>query len=460
MKPSLRAKLPLSLIRSVCNNENGAVLIVGLVFMVLLAMLGITAVVMTTTDMKIGGNYKTVTQAFNVAEAGTAEARARLSISKTADDYAGDPAGSPDEWWSAYILTDTSFVPSNEDSNYTNYIPTAAAHTNTTHTVNSLQTEISYAVKIRHKREFDAEEAGHTVGAPHYYDNDLDTNTNDATDPGNIIYYGYGDPTDNTKICEFTIGAGTGLGNPVEIITGHGKAGGSFKTIQTEVTKALPPPILATLYGKDTTTINGSSGSFSGIDECGVAAPIDPVYVYNADTPTDPGPPPIYTPSNIVETSPPTYAGAGSPPAAQEGGIDIDITGYVDSMKDSATEIITSDQNSGGYGGVDDYVTCYCNSTLFHPAGLDMRNLTGYGMLLVEGDLTLSGGFNWYGLVIVTGTLTLNGGGAGINIRGAAMGNQTVDINGGLDLRYDSCEITNAMLGQGLKIITWADILN
>ena len=66
--------------RSVYNNENGAVLIVGLIFMVLLAMLGLTAVVMTTTDMKIGGNFKTYAQASTVAQAGVEEALYRLRM--------------------------------------------------------------------------------------------------------------------------------------------------------------------------------------------------------------------------------------------------------------------------------------------------------------------------------------------------------------------------------------------
>ena len=70
MRPSLNTKRRLSLTRSVCCNENGAVLVIGLVFLTLLAMTGTTAVVITSTDMKIGGNYKTGTQAFWDAEAG------------------------------------------------------------------------------------------------------------------------------------------------------------------------------------------------------------------------------------------------------------------------------------------------------------------------------------------------------------------------------------------------------
>ena len=80
MRLSSSTKPGLPPTRSVCNNENGAALIIGMVFMTLLAMLGTTAVVMTTTDMQIGGNYKTSVQASNVAQAGISEALYRLGL--------------------------------------------------------------------------------------------------------------------------------------------------------------------------------------------------------------------------------------------------------------------------------------------------------------------------------------------------------------------------------------------
>jgi len=80
MKLSSGTKLRLSLIRSVCKNENGAGLVILLMFIAILAMLGTTAVVMTTTDMQIGANYKTSVQASNVAQAGINEALYRLGL--------------------------------------------------------------------------------------------------------------------------------------------------------------------------------------------------------------------------------------------------------------------------------------------------------------------------------------------------------------------------------------------
>jgi hypothetical protein len=87
-----------------------------------------------------------------------------------------------------------------------------------------------------------------------------------------------------------------------------------------------------------------------------------------------------------------------------------------------------------------------------------MNNVTGYGILLVEGDLTLAGNFTWEGLVLVTGTLTVSGGGGSKNVLGAILANQTVTINGGIDIRYDSCLIDKAFNATGTRVLSWRQV--
>ena len=60
------------------KNEKGMVLAIGLMFLAIIALLGTTAVIVTTTDLKIGSNYRASVQAFYNAEAGLARARAEL----------------------------------------------------------------------------------------------------------------------------------------------------------------------------------------------------------------------------------------------------------------------------------------------------------------------------------------------------------------------------------------------
>jgi len=418
-------------IKMIYNNEKGMVLPLGLMFLAIIAILGTTAVIVTTTDLKIGTNYRTSEQAFYAAEAGIEEARARLKGSSTA--YAGDSAFPPNPLWSVY-LSSGSWTPSSDDPDFN------SSYTNTS--VSSLQTDISYLVKIRHKREYDAEQAGHTISSPHYYDGDGNTGTYSASTPGNIIYYGYGNPAIPTTAVQFTTSGATEY-KPVEIITGCGLSSNSRKIVEIEVMKNPGPPINSAMYAKGDVTVNGVAADVNGNDNCGIAPAKAPIYTLS---PFDTSP----------ATDPSIYS--GNPANPIQGPDDIDIAHYVNSLRASATEIITADQNGTNYGDAGNFVTCYCNATSL-VQGLDMRNLTGYGILLVEGDLTMSGGFNWKGLVLVTGTLTFNGGGGpnSINMQGAVLANQAVDINGGVTIAYDSCMIDNSFNNQSLEIISWKE---
>ena len=414
------------------RNEKGMVLPLGLMFLAIIAIMGTTTVIITTTDLKIGSNYRASEQAFYAAEAGIEEARVRLRGSSATSNYAGDAASSPDPLWSNYILTG-SLQPSDDPDHNTSY---------TNDTTNSLQADISYFVKIRHKREYDAEQSGHTTSSPHYFDGDGNTGTNPVSAPGNIIYYGYGDPSQPTTAVQFTTSGATEY-KPVEIITGYGQNGSSFKTIEIEVVKNPGPLINSAMYAKGDVTGNGSALSVDGNDNCGTA----------------PAKPSIYTldPSETNLNGIPTLSGDPNDPI--QGTDDVDIASYVENLKASATEIITEDTTStDSFGDAGNFVICYSDTAdPYNVQGLKMTSSVGYGILLVEGDLTMSGTFGWYGLILVTGTLTFNGGGTGINIHGAVLANNTVDMNGNIDIKYDSCMVDNSLNSNSLNIIGWKE---
>jgi hypothetical protein len=386
----------MSSIRSIYESEKGMVLVIALIFLAILGLLGATAVLTTTTDLQIQGNHKTGEQAFCAAEAGIEEARTRLGGSAAA--WIGDPATNPDPQWSAYI-----------------------------------QTNASYWVKLRHKREYDAEQTGHTTSSPHYLDGDGHTGTHSKNTPGSIVYYGYGDPDDFTRAVQFTTEDPTSYG-PVEIIRGYGRSGTAFKVVEVEGVYHPGPPITAALYSRDDVTINGSDATINGIDDCGQSVAVPPIYAPDTATMKLNGEP-VLTP----------------PPGVVTGSLDHDIQAFVQMYRGMADVTLTSDQNGVDFGNPGNYVTVYSNQ------GLDISNGTGYGLLLVAGDLTISGGVNWNGLILVTGTITLSGGGGETNIIGAVMGQQIVDINGGVNITYNSCEVRNALNNQPLQVISWRD---
>lgn len=87
-----------NMIRRISGNQQGLTLVLTLMFLAVLAITGATAVLMTSTDLLLGGNYKSSQAAFYQAEAGVHYALARLPVlidngtlvldgSQTTEDY-------------------------------------------------------------------------------------------------------------------------------------------------------------------------------------------------------------------------------------------------------------------------------------------------------------------------------------------------------------------------------------
>ena len=69
------------------HNENGIVLVTGIICLLLLMILGATAYLLSTTDVFISANYKATEQAFNDAEAGVEFAEALIEAHLRAESY-------------------------------------------------------------------------------------------------------------------------------------------------------------------------------------------------------------------------------------------------------------------------------------------------------------------------------------------------------------------------------------
>jgi hypothetical protein len=77
----------------------------------------------------------------------------------------------------------------------------------------------------------------------------------------------------------------------------------------------------------------------------------------------------------------------------------------------------------------------------------------GQGVLLVEGDIQVTGQFEFYGPVIVKGSLITTGGGGGKHFYGGVIAaNVSLDdqkVLGTADILYSSCAVTRALIGNG-----------
>lgn len=362
---------------NILANEKGVVLIAVLVLLTTLILVGTTAFIVSSTDVKVGGNYKMNQTALQVAMAGTEKARETLRAANASS------------------------------SNPTNFSEELAAY------ISSPLASSSTLV------------SGYTYNA---------SLTNDSA-------VGETSTTDNNGKVVITSVA-TGPNNSKAIV---------ITTVQLYSFSNNSP---AVLYSKDNTTLNGSAININGNDagNCG-GSNLAGVDVYS-----DPSTNNTHT---LTESGNPTLT--GNPPT-QIDTTNIDLQSYVDALKGSATVTLTQDNASGSgtnsYGSASNYVTVYSDATLQADGELMLNNATGYGILLVKGNLKLAGNIDWHGIIIATGVVTTSGGGSNNkNIQGqvysgsSALGDTTV--NGGVNISYNSCEVKKSLSTQPLQVVNW-----
>jgi hypothetical protein len=398
--------------------------------MAILALVATVAVITTNTEIKISSNYKTSIQASYAAQAGYEEARARLRGLTFDDNYAGDPASS-DPTWSAYILTSDTWEFSTDpndsnylDPNYKNYIPlydNPVNHTNTATETNTIQAtpDISYWVKIRHKREADMLNEPYT---------DYGGATND------IIYYGYA-ATGTSTVEQFTTDDDPFTASPVEIITSYGSSGTSLSVIEIQARRFPGPPIVGTIYaGNDIYVESGTI--ITGNDYVGCAA--DPVpaitYVYNKSI----------SPGVTLESE----AGTSTTRTS------LDLT-TVDELESIKTVTLTGNQTDYNVGSNSNYEVVYCDATQLSDDKITLTNISGYGTLVVSGKIEFKGTSNWwYGLIIASEKIEFDGDGT---VYGAVLSGGDVYIPGTWEIDYDSCEIDKAKSSFPYATFRWED---
>lgn len=364
------------------KSQKGFLLVAALTLLSALTLLGTTAYLLSSTDIKIGGNFKNQQMALQVAMAGAERARHAFRLENLSSSDSGSFS---DELNSATRKGANGVL--------NGYSTTTDDQAIASGTLNG----VSYSAYL----------------------------TNDSAD-------GISNTTDaNGKVLITSVATGPNSSKArVEIV------------VQVNTGAASSPSVV---YSKGDVTGNGSSLTINGNDSCSQATALSPIYTKDPAT------------TNLNGT--PTMS--GSPSTPQHGTLDIDVQGLIDSLRPSTTTTLTEDENGTTYGSTSNYVTVYSDtSSPPNNQGLKLQNVTGYGILLVKGDLTLGGGFNWNGLIYVTGSVTMNGGGgAGINVYGQIYSGTSsvtdVTINGGNTLGYDSCKVKKALASQAFKVVSW-----
>ena len=272
------------------------------------------------------------------------------------------------------------------------------------------------------------------------------------------------------------------------VVTSVGSRPAAKKTVEATIMKftfGLP----GALYSKSLVTVNGNKTSIFGNDACGgtdkpsIVTTMPDIDFRNG-----------YLTGNGLVTPVTDSSGLGLV-TKRSSTQDYPLVAYINAYKNYVTlPEITDDTIQGshigdGWGGDDIQLqeeidgvpqrilllgdpepnVIYLNPPINAGTGkksVSLQNVSGHGLLLIDGSAEISGGFNWYGVIIASGGVKFTGvGGEGKNITGAVMAGETgvvvdVDVTGSIAILYCSA-VTNYLNDLTTAImISWREIRN
>ena len=267
----------------------------------------------------------------------------------------------------------------------------------------------------------------------------------DLNGSGNLeaapIFFGYDRFQSNAKPSQY-VNSGpnttTHTGTPVYQVTALARdPSGVKQTVRTDVSMIPQPLLTAALFSKDSVSVGGNAVVVQGKDEA-VAAAKD----LNG------------LESNSLITGSMTNV-QGSPVAERANStIAYNLDALIKALKPPRSKEIekvapTISKIPGGYQGsslnLGQLPLSGDTSQTVNAGGtLTLSNSSGQGILVVDGDLSVSGSFAYYGLIVVRGRVDLNGSGIpGIEIHGAIiagspLGDQTTTLAGNVTVLNNS----------------------
>jgi len=388
------------------REERGVILVLGMLLLLVLTLIGISALNTSTYDIRISGNERASVQAFYAAEAGINEFMGRFragAINQISDSDPSNPA------WELLLAKDPG-----KGAAQIGYV------SGDPNSIPSLQNRLDFGVEIKHKRD----------------------------EANQVTQYG---------------------GVPVYILKSHGFTDdGGHKVLEVELIRGpdYDPP--SALFSQGSVHIRGSSTYINGNDVCGTTNK-------PGITTTTPTTPPITESGHpSINGSPPEITRANTPPPTN-----LPLIEMLSYLKGDANFKYSYDENQTLTGYSDNWGTPTSSDTTgpitytgpmnivyFNLQGTQTLKLAGgshgAGILLIEGNLEIHGGFTWYGVILATGAVAYTGSGQK-NVTGGVMaeGNATIgiDIDGNTSIMYCS-DVSNKVkeIVPPLKITRWREI--
>ena len=410
-------------------DERGMALITVLLILVLLTTLGLYSIWTSNSETALGGNERLNKMAYYVAESGLNEAIGRLDVTNPASSY--------------YITSDKYKIagPNLTDktlwgggkgyTSYTGIVPLTGG-------TSGFQ---NYSVYIY--PSFENDPTTLTNGSFHSY-------TAAICPAGSLVLYNKAHQYADSPISGYSSAWSQGF--PVfhvvsvaRIKDPSGRVIASAR-LSADITKNILNVVApGGMFSGGCLQANGASGIISGGTEAGLVTNQS-----NCSYST-----PFFNQSGQVIGSPQYQFGAG-----------IDVNSWLGFPLDQISQYATQIENdTKSFGTSNDvFGTSLTNSQIVFIN--NSSNLTrtfngasGYGILVVSGNLDLNGGFTWHGLVYVRGDVTTSGGGGGVNIYGGIMAGGNVNtLNGNIKVYYNQSTIDAVSQNAfSTKMIVWKD---
>ena len=379
------------------RNENGSVMVIALLILVLLTIIGITSTRTSMTESNIVANYQINGMNFYAAESGHQHGVMWLNGLDLVDDKATD-----------WFMPTTTVQLFDEDDN-----PIGTEEEQTWFT---LSNKTSYTWQVRH--QVDA--------------------------AGNVVYYG-----DEDGDTAWEINTTTGV--PLEVMISEGThVRGGLQRIQT--TWIYSPAYFipeAALWVSEIVSAAGNV-SVSGEDKTGECVDVAGIKHTLPTTVENLSIDKIKTlEGNPLYTDPAVGDGLyvhdfnaitkrADVVIPDQGGATIDLCDFIgSSTADSPVIVAITDPD-------------------IHISG----NCEGYGLLYTIQDLTITGTVSWHGLVLVDGDSEMKGGGSGITVDGAMVVNgNTTALYGNVEVQYN-CKMLNDVNDKlsGYRMTSWRQL--
>jgi hypothetical protein len=406
------------------HSSKGVALIAALLGLSIITLIGLTMTFVSTTETLIIRNNRAQVQNAYAAESACEEARERLTVLLNDPSL---PLSGPNQV--VYIVADPSINPGTGNIQTNPYYD---ADFNAGYTVSLLNSNLSRPGYSWARLVAKTERWAHynLDGAASY----LNSSNVNVDGP---VFYGFNRLQSNSQPTQY-VNTGTYpasyTGTPVYLIAALARDQAGFKQVSRASVARLPvPPLRAVVYSRDALSVVDGTVIVQGEDEGGSGTKLNGLESQN----------------NIGGD----ISGVAEAPASTLpfSSYSYDMDSLIKMLKPPASKEIekvaptVSRLGDGSYVG--DGISLgqiplegNLSQAAFADGPLALSNSRGQGILVVNGDLSVSGSFIYYGLIIVKGKVLLNGAsGAGIEIHGALLsssssGDQTTILQGNVRL--------------------------